>query len=73
MMQETKPRTRCSREQLLVLIIKYLMVSSSGRSGRSGLLMFKRYQSVWNFAYGLMVMSGSLLLMGVLQCTPYCF
>jgi hypothetical protein len=70
MMQETKPRTRCSREQLLVLIIKYLMVFSSGRSG---LLMFKRYQSVWNFAYGLMVMSGSLLLMGVLQCTPYCF
>jgi hypothetical protein len=70
MMQETKPRTRCSREQLLVLIIKYLMVSSSGRSG---LLMFKRYQSVWNFAYGSMVMSGSLLLMGVLQCTPYCF
>jgi hypothetical protein len=70
MMQETKPRTRCSREQLLVLIIKYLMVSSSGRSG---LLMFKRYQSVWNFSYGSMVMSGSLLLMGVLQCTPYCF
>jgi hypothetical protein len=67
-MQETTSRTRCSREQLLVPIIKYLMVFSPRHSG---LLMFKNYQSVWNLAYVLMVMSGSLLLMGVLQCTPY--
>jgi hypothetical protein len=39
MMQETTPRTKCSQEQLLVLIIKNLLVFSLGRSG---LLMFKK-------------------------------
>jgi hypothetical protein len=38
--------------------------------GRSGLLMFKTYQFVWNLVSGMMVMSGSLFLMGVLQFTP---
>jgi hypothetical protein len=41
--------------------------------GHSNLLMSKNYQSVWNLAYVSMVMSGSMLLMGVLQCTTYCF
>jgi hypothetical protein len=65
-MQETTTKSRCSQEQLKGKLIKYMMVPSPCRFG---ILMFTTYQFVLNTISGVMVMPGSMLLMGVLQYT----